>query len=89
MPWSRSLIIKKGTVRSCSISKFTLGAGFFGFIHHVPIWFQAVQEVGAIGSGIRSLPMLVGTIIGTAFAGQTVVALDPATTTAEWIRYQA
>ncbi|KAI0009522.1 putative efflux pump antibiotic resistance protein [Xylariaceae sp. FL0662B] len=106
-------IIKKRTIWSCAIYQFTLGAGFFIFIYYVPIWFQAVQGVDAIESGKRTLPMLIGNMVGTTLAGIAVAAFgqfapfmilgtvltsvgaglltlfNPATTTAQWIGYQA
>ncbi|PWY93640.1 putative efflux pump antibiotic resistance protein [Aspergillus sclerotioniger CBS 115572] len=63
------------TIWSCAIYEFTLGAGFFIFVYYVPIWFQAVQGVSAIESGKRTLPMLIGNIVGTTLAGVAVAAI--------------
>ncbi|RYP71127.1 hypothetical protein DL771_005061 [Monosporascus sp. 5C6A] len=68
-------IFKNRTIWSCALYQFTLGAGFFVFIYFVPLWFQAVQGVGAIESGTRNLPMLIGNMIGTTIAGILVVVI--------------
>lgn len=68
-------IIQKRTVWSCAIYHFTLGSGFFIYIYFVPLWFQAVQGVSAIESGMRTLPMLVGNIVATTVAGVLVAII--------------
>lgn len=68
-------IFKLRTIWSSSLYQFSLGASFFIFIYYVPIWFQAVQGVSAIESGKRTLPMLVGNMVGTALAGIAVAAI--------------
>jgi hypothetical protein len=65
-------IFKIRTIWSCSLYQFALGGGFFIFIYYVPIWFQAVQGVSAIESGKRTLPMLIGNMVGTTLAGIAV-----------------
>lgn len=54
---------------------FCTGAAFFLIIYYVPIWFQAIQGVSAIESGIRNLPMMISTIIMSIVVGGLVTAL--------------
>jgi hypothetical protein len=68
-------IFKIRTIWPCAIYQFALGAGFFIFIYYVPIWFQAVQGVSAIESGKRTLPMLIGNMVGTTLAGVAVTVI--------------
>lgn len=65
-------IVKKRMIWSCAIYQLTTGAAFFILIYFVPIWFQAVQGVRAVESGIRTLPMLVGNIVAMTVAGVLV-----------------
>ncbi|GJC83371.1 efflux pump roqT [Colletotrichum liriopes] len=65
-------IFKKRTVWSSSFFSFTLGAAFLLSVYYLPIWFQSVQGVSAVDSGVRSLPMLVGNLIFSIVAGATV-----------------
>ncbi|KAF3763197.1 MFS general substrate transporter [Cryphonectria parasitica EP155] len=39
------------------------------FVYYLPIWFQAIQGVSAVGSGIRLLAMLLPTVIATVVSG--------------------
>ncbi|OAA41411.1 Major facilitator superfamily domain, general substrate transporter [Cordyceps fumosorosea ARSEF 2679] len=68
-------IFKLRTIWSCALYQFCLGASFFIFIYYLPIWFQAVQGVSAIESGKRTLPMLIGNMVGTTLAGVAVTII--------------
>ncbi|KAK1977205.1 major facilitator superfamily transporter [Colletotrichum cereale] len=65
-------IFKKRTVWSSSLFSFTLGAAFLLSVYYLPIWFQFVQGVSAVNSGVRNLPMLVGNLIFSLVAGSAV-----------------
>ncbi|GKT40627.1 aspyridones efflux protein [Colletotrichum spaethianum] len=65
-------IIKKRTVWSCSFFSFALGAAFLLSVYYLPIWFQSVQGVSAVNSGVRNLPMLVGNLVFSLVAGAAV-----------------
>jgi MFS family permease len=54
---------------------FCSGATFFLMVYYVPLWFQAVQGVSAVQSGIRNLPMLITTILLSVASGGLVTAL--------------
>ncbi|KAL2255916.1 hypothetical protein VTK26DRAFT_2485 [Humicola hyalothermophila] len=65
-------IFVKRTVWSSSFFIFTLGGAFLGSIYYLPIWFQAVKDASAVGSGIMNLPMLVAVIVASVIAGAAV-----------------
>ncbi|KAK1970081.1 major facilitator superfamily transporter [Colletotrichum sublineola] len=65
-------IFKKRTVWSSSLFSFNLGAAFLLSVYYLPIWFQSVQGVSAVNSGIRNLPMLIGNFIFSLVAGSAV-----------------
>ncbi|KAI1186284.1 MFS general substrate transporter [Nemania serpens] len=62
------------TVMSGSFFAFAIGSAFFLFIYYIPIWFQAVQGVSAVNSGIRNLPMLLSVVVASIFAGGLITA---------------
>ncbi|KAI1384991.1 putative efflux pump [Hypoxylon trugodes] len=65
-------IMKKRTIWASSLFSFGVGSGFFIFIYYVPIWFQSVQGVSAVESGIRNLPMLISVVVFAMGAGVLV-----------------
>jgi hypothetical protein len=67
-------IIRNRTVMAGSLYAFALGSAFFLFIYYVPIWFQAVQGVSAVNSGIRNLPMLLSVVVASLLAGGLITA---------------
>ncbi|KAF2964602.1 hypothetical protein GQX73_g8980 [Xylaria multiplex] len=62
-------IFRKRTVMAGSFFAFTVGSAFFLFIYYIPIWFQAVQGVSAVNSGIRNLPLLLSVVVASLLAG--------------------
>ncbi|KAJ4150429.1 hypothetical protein LMH87_011179 [Akanthomyces muscarius] len=68
-------VFRLRTIWSCALYQFSLGASFFIFIYYLPVWFQAVQGVSAIESGKRTLPMLIGNMVGTTLAGVAVTVI--------------
>lgn len=65
-------IIKKRTVWAASIYAFMGGAAFLSSSYYIPIWFQAVQGVSAVESGIRILPFLLALVVASLIAGVVV-----------------
>ncbi|KAI8632696.1 putative efflux pump [Xylariaceae sp. FL1651] len=65
-------IIQKRSIYSGAIYAFGSGASFFLFVYYIPIWFQAVQGVSAINSGIRNLPTLLSVVVFSIFSGGLV-----------------
>ncbi|KAK7751424.1 hypothetical protein SLS62_006680 [Diatrype stigma] len=68
-------IIQNRTVWASGAYSFCLGGSFFVMCYYIPIWFQAVQGVSAVNSGLRNLPMLISVVVASAAAGAAVSAL--------------
>ena len=54
------------------VSTFLISFGFFGAIIFLPQWFQFVRGVSATESGLQSLALLGGLIVGAIGSGQIV-----------------
>ena len=50
---------------------------FFGMLFAVPQYFQSVEGISPLGTGIRLLPMALGLVIGTQLGGPELPG-DPA-----------
>ena len=58
--------------RSIGFTTWYTGCTFSLFVvmvYYLPIWFQAIQEVSAFQSGIRTMPLIVGFIIFALISG--------------------
>ncbi|KAI2629894.1 putative efflux pump [Hypoxylon sp. NC1633] len=62
-------IMKMRTMWASSLYAFGVGSGFFIMVYYVPIWFQSVQGLSAVDSGIRNLPMLISVVVFAMIAG--------------------
>ncbi|KAF2765989.1 MFS general substrate transporter [Teratosphaeria nubilosa] len=68
-------VLKQRTVASAAWFAVTVGAAFFVFVYYLPIWFQAIKGVSAVGSGIRNIPMILSLVISSMIAGVAVTKL--------------
>ncbi|KAI0137054.1 putative efflux pump [Xylariales sp. AK1849] len=68
-------IISDRSVLAGGVYAFGTGASFFLLVYYLPVWFQAVQGVSAVDSGIRNLPMLISVVILSICAGGLITAL--------------
>ncbi|CAK7239686.1 MAG: hypothetical protein STHCBS139747_001121 [Sporothrix thermara] len=50
-------------------STLCVGAQMMIFIYYLPIWFQAIQGVSAVQSGIRTLPLVLGLVVASILSG--------------------
>jgi len=62
-------IIRQRSVACSSIYVFAAGGAFNIFEYYLPIWFQAIQGVTAFESGIRILPITLGTVLFSFVSG--------------------
>jgi hydrogenase/urease accessory protein HupE len=53
---------------------FFLAGGFFLLLYYIPIYFQVVSGVTASQSGVRNLPLILGTTIATILSGVLITA---------------
>jgi hypothetical protein len=67
-------IFRNRTVWSGSFYAFSIGSAFFLFVYYIPIWFQSVQGVSAVNSGIRNLPLLLSVVVSSLLAGGLITA---------------
>lgn len=65
-------IVAKRSVWSAGFFIMCLGGAFLGSVYYLPIWFQAVKDASAVGSGIMNLPMLVAVVLLSVVAGGIV-----------------
>ncbi|KAI3323478.1 MFS general substrate transporter [Xylariaceae sp. AK1471] len=67
-------IFRNRTVWAGSFFAFSIGSAFFLFVYYIPIWFQSVQGVSAVNSGIRNLPLLLSVVVSSLLAGGLITA---------------
>jgi MFS family permease len=68
-------LIKNRQQIAAALFAFCFGGSFFIMIYYIPIWFQAVQGVSPVESGIRNLPFLLGVTFMTIIAGAMITNL--------------
>lgn len=68
-------ILKQRSMAAAFWVTFMLNCGSYIIIYFLPIWFQAIQGVSATDSGIRILPVMISTILGTMGGGFVNMAI--------------
>jgi EmrB/QacA subfamily drug resistance transporter len=68
-------VIKQRSVAAACWFAFCLGGTFFVMIYWVPIWFQAIQGVSALESGIRSIPLVLSVVLASMISGIGTTAI--------------
>ena len=56
-------LVKQRRIWTSLAVVFFNSGGFFVLIYYLPIYFQSIQNVGPIGSGVRNLPIVVGGVM--------------------------
>ncbi|KAB8276415.1 major facilitator superfamily domain-containing protein [Aspergillus minisclerotigenes] len=51
---------------------FTLNGAMMALLYYLPIWFQVIKDASAVKSGIMTLPMIIGLVVGSIVAGAGV-----------------
>lgn len=49
---------------------FCIASSMMLLVYYLPIWFQAIEGVSAVESGIRTIPLVLSLVLGTISAGQ-------------------
>lgn len=62
-------IVAQRSVAAALWFNFCMGSFFLILVYYVPIWFQAVKDQSAMGSGIRTLPFILGLVLVSIIAG--------------------
>ncbi|XDG05591.1 hypothetical protein ABKA04_005206 [Annulohypoxylon sp. FPYF3050] len=57
------------SIMAASLAMFAAGATMMTTFYYLPIWFQGVQGVSAVESGIRLLPIVIGQALGSLVGG--------------------
>lgn len=65
-------LIKLRWVWPNAIYSFFFAAAFFTIIYYLPIYFQSIDNVSPIQSGIRNLPLILAAILGSVAAGGSI-----------------
>ena len=68
------LVAKRSIWAACCFS-FLMAGSFFILTYYIPIWFQAVKGVSAVGSGIRNLPLILGVVFASIISGGLVTVI--------------
>jgi predicted MFS family arabinose efflux permease len=63
-------LFRDPVIAVCSVCVFVVGIGMFGVIIYLPLFMQGVLGVSATHSGGLMMPMMMGTVCGTALSGQ-------------------
>lgn len=67
-------LLKDRTITVGMVFIFFLAGGFFLLLYYIPIYFQVVSGVSASQSGVRNLPLILGTTIATILSGGLITA---------------
>jgi len=68
-------VLKQRSVAAAAWFGATLGSAFFIFVYYLPIWFQAIKGVSAVGSGIRNIPMILSLVIFSMISGGIITKI--------------
>lgn len=61
--------ITQRTVALATICAILVGGPLTSLIYYVPLGFQAVQDVNALESGVRTIPKMLAIMLGALMAG--------------------
>lgn len=50
-------------------STICVGASMMIFVYYLPVWFQAIENVSAVDSGIRLLPLVLSMVVASIMSG--------------------
>lgn len=70
-----SRILLQRSVAFGGLSQFCVGATMLTVSQYVPLWFQAIQGVSAMQSGIRMIPLVLSVVVGSISSGGLVQRL--------------
>jgi MFS family permease len=65
------VLLQRSVVFGCA-AQFCVGAAMLSVVLYVPIWFQAIQGVSAMQSGIRLVPLVLSVVVGSISSGALV-----------------
>ena len=62
-------IVKQRSIYAGILYSLTVGGSMISALYYLPIWFQAIQGVSAVQSGLRLLPLVLGMVFVSIFSG--------------------
>ncbi|AEO57279.1 hypothetical protein MYCTH_2303238 [Thermothelomyces thermophilus ATCC 42464] len=62
-------IIRQRSIASGLWATVCINSASFIFVYFLPVWFQAVRGVSPVDSGIRLLPIMLATVVGSILGG--------------------
>ncbi|CAG9948903.1 unnamed protein product [Clonostachys rosea f. rosea IK726] len=68
-------IFKQRSILSGFWATICIGSQMMIFVYYLPIWFQAIQGVSAVDSGIRILPSTLSMVVATIFSGALITRI--------------
>ncbi len=69
-PFAPGHIIFDRSLFASYLSNFFAAAAITGLLFYIPLYFQAVDGISAAGSGLRLIPVAVGSVTGSLFGGK-------------------
>ncbi|WQF79023.1 Putative major facilitator superfamily, MFS transporter superfamily [Colletotrichum destructivum] len=68
-------IMRQRSIAFASWAAFTIGGQMMIFAYFLPIYFQAIQGVSAVDSGIRTLPLVLSMMMFAGVSGQIITKI--------------
>ena len=62
-------ILRYRSVTAASLFAFCISGGMTVIVYFLPTWFQAIQGVNAVQSGIRTLPLIISLLVASIISG--------------------
>ncbi|KAI9150509.1 putative HC-toxin efflux carrier TOXA 13 [Paramyrothecium foliicola] len=65
-------IVKQRSIRAGLFATICVGGQLMIFAYYLPVWFQGIQGVSAVESGIRFLPTMLSIVVASIFTGALI-----------------
>ncbi|KAF2018205.1 major facilitator superfamily transporter [Aaosphaeria arxii CBS 175.79] len=65
-------VLFQRSVACGGLSQFAVGATMLTVSMYIPLWFQAIQSLSAMASGIRTIPLVLSVVVGSILSGALV-----------------
>lgn len=72
-------LIKNRTMAAASAFTFFFAGAYFVSLYYLPIYFQSVDGISPVASGVRNLPLIIAVTIGTIGSGGFITSTGIAT----------
>lgn len=72
-------LVRQRTYLVCYLYTFFLAGAYFVILYYLPIYFQSIDDVSPIESGVRNLPLILAVMVATIVSGGFITATGLAT----------